>query len=82
MISDTLTPIDEQVFLAVINGYVAVPNIADNKRLTLAQALAAIPSATIQFMLGRTYYVLPSFDRSNQYPEDWFAILDAAATVL
>lgn len=82
MISDTVTPISEQIFLPIINGFVAVPNIADNKRCTLAQALAAIPTATITFMLGRKFFVLPSFDRSAQYPSDWFATLDAAATVL
>lgn len=76
------TPIDEQVYLPIINGYVVVPDIAQNKRLTLTNALAAIPGSTFLTFVNQRFFMLPEFERTTGYPEDWFAILRASSSIL
>lgn len=73
--------IDEVVFLPIINGFIAVPDIGLNKRLTLTEGLVAVVDSTFTRMHGRLFFVLPEFNRVNQYPEDWFRILRAASHI-
>jgi len=81
------TVIDRRSQLPIINGFISVPDIGDlvNKRLTIAQALAAIPGSTIQINpfvtdIEQRLFVLPEFDRVNQFPLDYFQILRNAAS--
>lgn len=73
--------------LPIINGFVYVPDIGDltNKRLTLADALAAIPGSTVEINplitdIEQSWFVLPEFDREIQFPADYFQILRDAAS--
>jgi hypothetical protein len=79
------TEINEVVKLAIIDGFVEVPGIEYNKRLRESDALNILSStasdASIEIIAGRRYLVLPAFDRTLQYPEDWFAMLRAGSSV-
>ncbi len=77
-----LTQIDEKVYLPIINGFVIVPDIAQNKRLLTADALAAIPGSSMETFVNQRFFMLPEFERSGGYPEDWFAILRAQSAIL
>lgn len=74
----SFTTIDQKVSLPVINGFVAVPDIASNKRLTLASALT-VPGSYQETIAGRIYLSFPEFDRETGYPQDWYAALRALA---
>lgn len=76
-----LTEVDILVKLPVINGYVAVPDEANNLRVPLTTAFSVIPGATLGLFLGRQFFVFPEFERTHGYPADWYAQLRAVATV-
>lgn len=72
--------------LAVINGFVEIPNsTADEKNLvTLDEALSLIPGSTTvtvgSHVEDQTWFVLPAFDTDNGPAQDWFQVLRDAAT--
>ena len=80
------TNIDIRRKLAVINGFVEIPDGQRTARtaLTPSQVLNLIPGA-VRTRVGNSQIIdqewiqLPDFDRSDGYPEDWYAILRAAA---
>ncbi len=84
-----LTAIDIERKLAVINGFVEVPDLQRTARtkLTPEAVLLLIPGSTRtrvglpSRIVDQEWIVLPTFDRfaDAQPPEDWFAILRAAA---
>lgn len=83
----TVTPVNRRSTLPIIDGFVEVPDLNKqvNLRLALADAITAIPGSTVQvnpFITDReqNLYVLPEFDRENQFPEDYYQILRDAAT--
>lgn len=73
--------------LPIIDGFVCIPDIGDltNKRLTIADAIAAIPGSTIKINpfvtdVEQSWFVLPEFDRENQFPLDYYQILRDTAS--
>lgn len=78
----SLTTIDEKVYLPIINGFVVVPDAEPNKRLRTADALVAIPGSTISTFIRQQFFMLPEFERTGGYPEDWYAILRAYSSIL
>ena len=72
--------------LAVINGYVEVPNsrIQGKTAVTVPEALAAIPGSKrtkltesgLRPRHNMKFVELPAFDRMEGYPDDWFDILN------
>lgn len=80
----TITPIYRQVKLPVINGFVSVPDNPINRRITLTDALLAIAGSTVEpspFLTDdeQQLFVLPSWERENMFPEDYYAQLRAAS---
>jgi hypothetical protein len=74
------TEINQQNYLSVINGKVDVPDLPKSKRLTIAAALSAVAGSDLQFKFGRKIFALPTFERTDGYPEDWYTILRDAAS--
>ena len=75
----TLTPIDITTSLPIINGYVAVPDLPRNKRVSLATVLLSIPEITRTFKVGQTFIDFPAVTTPNLYSADYFAMLRALA---
>lgn len=77
------TLISQTTLLPIIDDYVEVPDLGSTLRLSMSDALAAIPGSYISnFTINKQqrFFVLPTFERSTGYTEDWFAILRAAAS--
>lgn len=69
-------------YLPIINRDVAVPDLPLDKRLSLADALNTIPGSrvtTFTINRGQRRFQLPDFEREDRFPEDWYAMLRAAA---
>jgi enoyl-CoA hydratase/carnithine racemase len=74
------TLINQIIRLPVINGDVAVPDIAYNKNITLDEALSVIVGSSRVVIDNRIYFALPEFERAN-LPDDYFSILREASHV-
>jgi hypothetical protein len=64
--------------LAVINGFVEIPNSYFNAKtyLTPTQVIALIPGSE-EVLIARQHFVqLPYFDRADKYPANWFQTLN------
>lgn len=75
----TLTPINQTVSIPVINGYVAVPDLAHNKKLSLNIALTYLAGlgAKRVIKIGQTFLEFPPSTTPHEYPTDWYGILRA-----
>jgi hypothetical protein len=72
--------------LAVINGFVEIPNsrIQSKTAVTTEEVLAAIPNSKRTQLTNNglrprhnmKFIELPVFDRTEGYPEDWFKTLN------
>ena len=70
--------------LPIINGFVIVPDIPFNRRVNINLALATITGSSLsEFFINeqQRFFVLPNFDRSTGFPEDWFAQLRDVGTL-
>lgn len=75
-----MTTIDQRTLLPIINRFVIAPDIAYNKRLTINNALAAVAGSKLTTIARQMYLELPTFDRENGYPADWYEALRLAAS--
>jgi len=70
--------------LAIINGFVEIPNSKSGSitMITVMEALSAIPGAKKLAMAGgqprynMEFIEFPSFSSTSGYPSDWFATLN------
>jgi hypothetical protein len=81
----TITPIYRHTKLPIINGFVSVPDNPINKRIDLADALLAVAGSTVEvnpFITDneQRLFVLPSWERDNMFPEDYYAQLRSASS--
>lgn len=63
--------------LAVINGYIELPNgyIMHKTSLTPNEVIALVPGSEKVETVNQQFIQLPSYQRGNGYPEDWFKTL-------
>ncbi len=73
-----MTYIDIYPRLAVVNGYVEIPNSYSNAKtyLTPTQVVALIPGSEEVAIAKQKFVQLPVFDRSDPYPDNWFKTLN------
>jgi hypothetical protein len=81
----TITPINRAPKLPIINGFVVVPDNPIDKRIRTSDALAAISGSSISLRPFITdseqdLFLLPEFERDNQFPEDYYQILRDASS--
>lgn len=81
----TITPINRASKLPIINGFVIVPDNPIDKRIRTADALAAIPGSAISrrpFITDneQDLFLLPEFERDDQFPADYYQILRDASS--
>ena len=77
------TLINRRQYLPIINGYVEVPDLDQDKSLTLTDALATISGSKVtRWTINKNQrkFELPTFERSDRFPDDWYAQLRAAAS--
>lgn len=76
--------------LPIVNGYVVIPGLENHRSsLTPDQVVSLIPGAyqpvgtMVTKYTGRVrndrYIILPAYNPDEGFPEDWWAILRAAA---
>lgn len=65
--------------LAVINGFVEIPNarIEAKTAVTPDQATSAITDSGSLKVARQNFVTMPEFDSRDPYPSDWFADLRA-----
>ena len=69
-------------FLPIINGFVIVPDLANDVRVALADALTAVENSTITVSFidrQQRLFVIPDFISNSLYPTDHYAALRAVA---
>jgi len=73
------TTVNEQISLRIVNRNVIVPDLPKGSKLSISDALVAVPNAIIERKVNQYFFILPEFNRSVQYPIDWFNELRLAA---
>lgn len=73
--------VDEQISLRIVNRNVIVPDLPKGSKVSISDALDAVPYSTLERRVDQYFFVLPAFDRSAQYPTDWFDVLRSVATI-
>ena len=74
------TQINQRTLLPIINEYVIIPDEPINKRISISDAITAVPGSSFAIFINQKHFVLPTFERSGGYPEDWYAELRTASS--
>lgn len=80
----TITPINRASKLPIINGFVIVPDNPIDKRIRLADALAALSGSSVSRNplvtdSEQDWFNLPEFERENRFPSDFYQTLRDAS---
>lgn len=74
-----MTYVQQITRVPVINGYVAVPDLSKDKKVSLTTALLNIPTAKMIKLVDQFFIEFPEATTPTEYVDDWHELLRSLA---